>query len=370
MKKSNDGFELIYIFVAIIMFFVGMFIGGAWLAGKSVLDIIEASGSLATAFTLVFLFYQHVQLKIRQDKQEKNQQDMWREQNETILFQKYQMHRAEFFNLVDAIETRYKGKFIFKNKYRLYRRLFPHNTFSNIIFDYECKTLGSDNPFLVFEEVVDNHSREAKVLVDTSILPDSNIDRINKAVYDLDLCTCKLLNLFELECIVTPSIGYVHDGEFVVMNGLAPFEFIDRLISIANEFRLFANMKPYHGSTHIGFYSPLSVARKVVSYYLSNGFREINSAELIDILFDLDDLVDSLRDSILFNAMVTIVKPLDFLDHMALENNFKSDSKKITYELRGRFDSFLGACKDDFEKQPLDKVRLIDFSLKLTRVNL
>lgn len=88
MKDNKRGFESIYIIVAVIVFFVGVFIGAAWLAGKSALDTIEAAGSLATALTLVFLFYQHVQLKERQDKQEDKQADMWREQNEIILFQK------------------------------------------------------------------------------------------------------------------------------------------------------------------------------------------------------------------------------------------------------------------------------------------
>lgn len=370
MRKNNSTFETMYIFVAVIIFFVGLFIGSAWLAGESVLNIIEASGSLATALTLVFLFYQHVQLKTRQDQQEDNQREMWKEQNEIILFQKYQTHRAEFFNLVDAIENRHRGKLIFKNKNRLYKRLFPLNSFSNTDFNYEDDTLGADNPLRIFEEVTDRFSWVAKVLVDSPILVDGNSDELNKAVYELDLCTCKLLNLFELECIVAPSTGYVHDGEFVVMNVLSPFEFIDRQISIANELRQFANMKPYYGSTRLGFYFPISVARKVFSYYLNSGSREVNGVELLTILFELDDVIDSLRDGDLLKAIVVHVKPLDFLDRSALESNFKCKPRKIIDELRGRFESFLEYCKVDIEKHPFDRKRLAEFSLSLSLVKL
>ncbi|MFM5237606.1 hypothetical protein [Aeromonas veronii] len=365
MKDNKRGFESIYIIVAVIVFFVGVFTGAAWLAGKSALDTIEAAGSLATALTLVFLFYQHVQLKERQDKQEDKQADMWREQNEIILFQKYQTHRNEFFSFIGVIEDRYRGVFVFKNKNKLYCRLFPQNSFAKIQFNYGKEILCYDNPYLSFEDEINTYVRAAKILAQDSILSDENRGEVYNAVYELDLCTCKLLNLFELECVLSPKLGYVHYGDFVVMNGLSPFEYIGRLISIINELRQFANMKPYFGSGSIGFYSEITVSKKVVSYYLSNGFREIADSDLILILFEMDDLISFLRNSELFDFVLSYIKPLDFLGHMALENVFNSDAQKIINEIHDRFSRFVLSCEEQLSRCVLEKERLTKFMFNL-----
>jgi hypothetical protein len=340
---------------------------------QTFIGLCTAIGSLATFGTLVYLILQNKEQKAHESKQVK----MWSEQNEMLSFQKYQTHRVEFFNLISSIENRYNGIFIVKHKNRLYSRLFPKNSLVNIKYNYENEILCSDNPFLIFEDVVDAYKNETKILKLISDCQLSRVDAlgVNKAVYELDLCTCKLLNLFELECILTPKLGFIHDGDFVVMDGLFPFRQIDRLISIINEIRQFANMAPYYGTgtgTGTGFYSPVESAEKVIPFYLNknnNSTREVYGASLIVTLLDLQKLIKSLSDTNLSGCIASHIKPLDFFGYKALQDNFNHDPELVTSELRIRVKKLTISCAEEIDKYPIAQTLLAKIGFELDTVN-
>jgi hypothetical protein len=324
-----------------------------------VISLFTAVGSIATFGTLVYLIIQNKEQKAHESKQVK----MWDEQNEQLCFQKYQAHRAEFFNLISSIEERYKGIFVVKHKNQLYKRLFPRNSFMVTIYNYEREILCSDNPFLAYENFVDKFKKETNILKlndDESRLLESK--DIEDAVYKLDLSTCKILNLFGLECTETPKLGFVYDGDFVLMNGLSPFSQIDKLMSIANELRQFANMPPYYG-TRMGssFYSPFVVAKKVIMYYMSETnitSRRVYGSGLIMVLLDIYEIIDLSDDERLKVLIMDYMQPMDFFGHNNLLNNFNYNIESVTIELQSRLEKLNTDCADKIEKDTRVKLLL------------
>ncbi|WP_305817921.1 hypothetical protein [Photobacterium leiognathi] len=335
---------------------------------QNIVDLCTAVGSLATFFTFIYLILQNKEQKAHEEQQIK----MWNEQNEMLCFQKYQTHRTEFFNLITSIEERYEGIFVVKHKNRLYRRIFPRNSFVSIQYNYESEALCADNPLLAFERLVDRYKQETAILklkkeeLQTSKITDENIRR---AVYELDLCTCNLLSLFELECVLSPKLGFIHDGDFVVMDGLSPFSQIGKLIDIANEFRQFTNMSHYYG-TGGGLHQPLVVAKNVIPYYLNKDdytSRTIFGDNLIVLLLELHEIIESLDDE-LAHIIISHIKPLDFFGYNSLLNNFDYSIEMTANELHSRVTKLLTYSKSEIENDPQNHKKLIKLSSKLEKV--
>jgi hypothetical protein len=329
------------------------------MTSQNIIGFFTSLGSLATFGTLVYLIMQNKEQKNHQSKQVK----MWDEQNEQLSFQKYQTHRAEFFNLISSIEVRNNGVFVVKHKNKLYNRLFPRNSFVDTRFNYDNEILCTDNPFLVQETVLDEYQKETNILkLNDDECLSLEFKNIENAVYKLDLCTCKLLNLFELECIETPKIGFVHAGDFVVMDGLSPFRQIDRLINITNEFRQFANMPPYYGTkTGNSFYSPLIVAKKVIQYYMDENnctSRSVYASGLTMLLLKIHETIGLIGDEKLKGLITSFIQPMDFLGHNSLLNNFNYDIKSVTIELRSRLKKLNVSCAVEVEKDTALKTLL------------
>lgn len=372
-------FTIIILSVAIVSFAVGYFILPLSLPPsklvnhllsattfENIVGFCTAVGSLATFGTLVYLILQNKEHKAHEAQQIK----MWNEQNEMLCFQKYQTHRDEFFNLIDSIEARYEGIFVIQHKNRLYRRLFPRNSFVGTLYDYENETLCTDNPFFAFESVVDEYKKETSVLkLKEKELRASEIadEAIRNAVYKLDLCTCKLLNLFELECVLSPTLGFVHDGDFVVMDGLSPFMQIGRLVDIINEFRQFANMPPYYGKGG-GFHQPIAVAKNVIPYYINkneHSSRTIFGENLVVALLELQEIIESLDGRELEDMVISYIKPLDFFVHKSLLNNFDYNIETIANELCSRVEKLRVSCKDEIDNHTEINSKLIKLASDL-----
>lgn len=216
MKKSNYDFENIYIFVAVTILFVGVFIGSVWLAGQSVLKWFETLGSLATAGTFLFMLYQHKQIKERQDTQESKQEEMWAEQKEMLSFQKFQIHKSMFFSLLEELEE--KLNVVFENKSKLYRSLFPKNNINN--FDSKTQKikgeLGLPNIIYLYNAVVSDIKK-------TSQMDINEISRhFDRAFYLIDALYVKINVHHQLG-----SVFYnVNGGKYYLFNVFNPEEAI------------------------------------------------------------------------------------------------------------------------------------------------
>ncbi|ENY8010253.1 hypothetical protein ACF1UB_001239 [Vibrio fluvialis] len=118
----------------LLVLFVGVLIGSFWLAdiATPVQAFFTSLGSLATALTLVFLFVQNMsqakELKEERDDRkahEDAQKNMWQEQREMLTFQKLQMHKSMFNDLLNEVE-RFHGV-SFYDRVGLYKKCFPNN---------------------------------------------------------------------------------------------------------------------------------------------------------------------------------------------------------------------------------------------------
>ncbi|NOH82863.1 hypothetical protein F0249_03495 [Vibrio sp. 03-59-1] len=110
-------------------------------------DMATWAAAFGTICTLGFLINQHTELREKQqnekkefeierdkrEEHERKQQEMWAEQKETLSFQKLQMHKLEFNNILLELER--TNKFEFINKTTLYSNIFPINNFKT------CETI-------------------------------------------------------------------------------------------------------------------------------------------------------------------------------------------------------------------------------------
>ncbi|MDK9759437.1 hypothetical protein KIV40_29945, partial [Vibrio sp. D173a] len=124
--KHFDSNELL---IGSIVLLVGILIGSFWLGNTS--EWATPLGSLGTAGTLIFLIFQNIELRKRQDAEQNQQDEIWKEQKEMLHFQKYQEHKKAFLEHIDYLESLYTHKLHFKHKSSLYSKVFPLNSFEN-----------------------------------------------------------------------------------------------------------------------------------------------------------------------------------------------------------------------------------------------
>lgn len=111
--------------------------GGAWL------------GSIGTVLTLAFLIVQNrsqaKEIKEEREKRESHeteQQRMWKEQREMLTFQKLQMHKSLFNDLLDELEGNLNVTFF--DRTGMYKKFFPYNGFNQfyaVVHPQEIKNI-------------------------------------------------------------------------------------------------------------------------------------------------------------------------------------------------------------------------------------
>lgn len=140
-----DPFHLLILIVTFLASVVlgGLIVGGILTASFELRPFdsqwISAFGTVlaavGTVFTLWFLIYQNASQaeELRQERKnrkdhEDEQKNMWQEQREMLTFQKLQMHKSLFNDLLNELEVNHGIKFY--NRTELYKNIFPDNNFS------------------------------------------------------------------------------------------------------------------------------------------------------------------------------------------------------------------------------------------------
>lgn len=118
---SGESFYIFFIFLGTTLgALVGIFIFRN--VDDNVLNYVTALGSIGTLGTLLFLMYDGITNRKVTAARDSRQEEMW-------TFQKYQMHRKLFDELLDQMEDKYAGMGLkFYNRMKLYLLLFPKNT--------------------------------------------------------------------------------------------------------------------------------------------------------------------------------------------------------------------------------------------------
>ncbi|EDM65035.1 hypothetical protein PE36_12852 [Moritella sp. PE36] len=134
-------FSISSIVTSFIIYFIGLDRGEPEFNGISVLI-----GSVSTAVTFAFLILQNVHIRkqqeaanYRQEKLEERQNELWETQQVNIKFEMYQAHKREFFSVLDDIEKSSKMTIEFYDREKLYRNIFPKNSFSNVHFHIDIR---------------------------------------------------------------------------------------------------------------------------------------------------------------------------------------------------------------------------------------
>lgn len=120
-KRVGESF---YFFFTFLGTFVGALVGIFLFRSEdgNLLNYVTALGSIGTVGTLLFLMYDGIKNREVTVARDSRQEEMW-------TFQKYQMHRKLFDELLDRMEDKYAGIGLkFYNRTKLYLVLFPKNT--------------------------------------------------------------------------------------------------------------------------------------------------------------------------------------------------------------------------------------------------
>lgn len=196
--KRFDSKELI---AASIVLFIGILIGSFWLSGlaESISKLAATLGSLATAATLVFLIYQNIGLRKRQDSQQEQQDEIWAEQKEMLIFDKYQRHQNMFDTLLDSLETKHNHLFKFVDRIALYEQLFPYNSPTNC--EYEINHSSTSFQCTSLSEAL--KITHAVTTIETSL----STPQLIHAIHELK------------ECLNVNFVGHLEVGGFSSLNG-------------------------------------------------------------------------------------------------------------------------------------------------------
>lgn len=126
-RDSGKSFYIFFIFFgAIPGVLVGILVGVFLLRDidDTLLSYSTVVGSLGTLGTFMFLIYDALKNRKAAKARDVRQEEMW-------AFQKYQMHKNSFDELLDSLEGKYSSMGLkFYSRTKLYSFLFPNNTFS------------------------------------------------------------------------------------------------------------------------------------------------------------------------------------------------------------------------------------------------
>ena len=158
----------------LLVLFVGVLIGAFWLSdvASPAIGLFTSIGSIATALTLVFLVIQN-------KKQEKHQLDMWKEQREMLVFQKLQMHKSLFNDLLNELEDNLNVTFFDRTGF--YKKIFPDNGFNN--FSAVVLNIKGDIKADSLPDCISMHQRLIKSLEDYEAMKSNTF--VNQHLTDL-----------------------------------------------------------------------------------------------------------------------------------------------------------------------------------------
>ncbi|ENY7807897.1 hypothetical protein WOC12_00525 [Vibrio parahaemolyticus] len=248
-----NGFKYYLLVVAAVLLLI---VGAVWGGAMTVFLDTGGSwlGSIGTVLTLVFLIVQNrsqaKEIKEEREKREHHeteQQKMWAQQREMLLFQKLQMHKSLFNDLLDELEDSLKVTFF--DRTGMYKKFFPHNgfnQFSAVIHaqDIEDIQAGSLQDCKVLHHRVISELRNHKFI--------QSKDFFHNHLHDLlrfgSLLHLKLPNESQFG-----SITYMYGSEdILVTNIFEPHKVISTYEKVLQRLCDFAELKHSSSETHWG----------------------------------------------------------------------------------------------------------------------
>ena len=211
-----------------------------------------AIGSIATAATLAFLIWQYFF----------KQQELFDRNIEVINFQKYQIHKQLFNELIDGIESSYKDEIGFFDRGRVYNDIFPSNNFNattyQINLNKECKACDLADLSVKYNLLLEKLQNQ-----------DKSENQGNRQVQNLIIDVADLLYRFGMYIRREPKAGYFLVDEKIVFNSKNTDFFLKVIERTINAFRDFS------GNTHL----PVLSTHSNTSYLKNN---------LLDLAAELD----------------------------------------------------------------------------------
>lgn len=172
--------------------------------------IATICAAVGTVSTLLFLVRQHFENSARE-------QEMWKEQREKLIFDKYNAHKSQFISLLSEYEQTNSYGITIRNKNAFYRKVFPSNTLSNFNVTLSENDFGAFHPILVaysFLEVAyqefhriairDQYDPEKLIVAVSQLLDALQISIHKKGMGDVLLKQTKRhVNCFDTQLILT-----------------------------------------------------------------------------------------------------------------------------------------------------------------------
>lgn len=171
--------------------------------------IATICAAVGTIGTLYFLVRQHFENSARE-------QEMWDEQREKLIFDKYNGHKNLFISLLNEYEQSNSYGITIRNKHNFYRRMFPNNTLNNFNSTLSEDELGDFHPirfaYSYLEKahqefhriaIKDQYSPEELITSVAMLLDTLQISIQNKGMGDvLIMHTRRYVNCFDTKLIM------------------------------------------------------------------------------------------------------------------------------------------------------------------------
>ncbi|MEF1254532.1 hypothetical protein [Vibrio sp. M260112] len=223
--RKFDSFSLIVVIVCSLFFFI-LGVGlTAFTALESVVgDVATWVAAVGTVLTLGFAIRQNrilreeqKQERLDREEHEHRQQEMWCQQQEMLIFEKFQRHKAAFHSVLELQESNLQIKFF--DKEALYESLFPRNSFEN------CTTDHADTEFL--NAIVERYHGIWEHIKEINSCKDGKYDE--QLLVDFFIKVAGLTRTLKIQFQETQSVGNIywnHGTPQLMCNIFTPSEFV------------------------------------------------------------------------------------------------------------------------------------------------
>ncbi|MCG7585452.1 hypothetical protein, partial [Photobacterium sp. OFAV2-7] len=203
-------------------------------------------------------------------------------------FQKYKIHYEQFETMLVKLEEEYDNRFTFSIKEKLYKNLFNDNSFENVIYELDEKSLDKDHTFSFLKrEIVSCFSE--------------NFYELSKPKGWIVSGFLSIYEKLDLKINREPELGDIVTHSIITLNVLSPPDWFIDLIDIIDRLRVFAGLNKisddeltideYGYEYNYYNYNILCSLQMFDLYHYSDEVKEIVHLGHYDLLLNLRNVI-------------------------------------------------------------------------------
>nr|WP_275660928.1 hypothetical protein [Vibrio brasiliensis] len=273
-------------------------------------------GALSTFFAAIGTIGSLFMLNRQHNQNVLHQEKVWKKQEESLDFARYREHKAQFEQLLDSLEAKHGEFYVFKDRTRLYVRLFPNNSprneFSQFTYKHIKENLPQQHPLSEAWKLIDKVDRIIRTHDMARLVLDSDTKKVELCpnplpIHQIEHAIFGTARNLGLKCNRHPKTGDLINTDEVFASVFDPLLMRRHSSEIFESLNEFCGLESPRQSGVI--YSPLGIGFQLLDYYMRDETPDYNDVllgqyDIVSILFRLDRLAKLLPDDHQFGKFV------------------------------------------------------------------